>query len=103
MEVMKIVVKTLNYAGYLIGCKVLGDYWYKAFYGLFGFITDETYAEEHPKMYLAKLVGVMVAGILLALAIIWYPLTKLMELINSKIENFFKKEKKDDEDDDWLD
>lgn len=99
---MKIAVKVLNYAGYLMGCSVLGNWFYKFYYGLFGFMTDETYAKDHPKMYIAKVVAVMVVGILLALAIIWYPLTKAFEWINSKIDIFFDK-KEDDEEDDFLD
>ena len=100
---LKIAVKVLNYAGYLYGCNVLGNWFARFYYGLFGFIQDEQYAAEHPKMYTAKVVAVMVIGILLALAIIWYPMTKLMEWINDKIDDFFKKEEDDDEDLDWLD
>ena len=100
---MKILVKTLNYVGYLAGCGVLGNWFYKAYYSLFGFITDETYAEEHPKMYIAKLVACMVSAILIALAIIWYPLTKVWEWINKKIDEHFEKKEVKDDDEDWLD
>ena len=99
---MKIAVKILNYAGYLMGCNVLGTWFYRFFYGMFGFLTDETYAKEHPKMYIAKAVGVMVVAILLALAIIWYPLTKVWQWLNGKIDDFFGK-KEDEEHDDFLD
>ena len=98
---MKIAVQILNYAGYLIGCNVLGNWFYKFYYGLFGFIKDETYAEEHPKMYIAKLIGVMVVGILIGLAVIWYPLTKLWKWLNSKIDEFFDREKEDEEVDEF--
>lgn len=102
---LQIAVKILNYAGYLYGCNVLGSWFTRFYYGLFGFIKDEQYAADHPKMYIAKVVAVMVIGILLALAIIWYPLTKLMEWIDDKIDEFFKKkeEKEEDEDLEWLD
>ena len=96
---MKIAVKVLNYAGYLIGCNVLGNWFSQFYYSLFGFIKDETYAEDHPKMYIAKVVAVMVIGILLGLAVIWYPLTKLMEWIDDKIDKHFDKK----EEDEWLD
>ena len=88
---MKIAVKILNYAGYLYGCNVLGNWFYKFYY-----------AEEHPKMYIAKLVAVLVIGILLGLAIIWYPLTKIWKWINNKIDEHFDR-KKDDEEDDFDD
>lgn len=95
---MKILLKVLNYAGYLIGCSVLGDWFGKVYYKIpwFGFVSDADYAEEHPYMYLIKLAGVIAAGTLLALAIIWYPLTKLMNWINSKIDKHFDKTEEDE-------
>ena len=94
---VKIAVKTLNYVGYLIGCNALGNWFGQLWWSLWAFIKDETYAEEHPKMYIAKLVLLMVIGILIALAIIWYPLTKIMEWIDGKINEHFEK------DEDFLD
>lgn len=97
---LKVVLKSFNYAVYLIGCSVFGDWFAKFYYGLFGFITDADYAEQHPKMYIAKLIGVMVIGIVLATAVVWYPLTCLMEWLNKKIDKHFDDK---DEKDDWLD
>lgn len=97
---MKIALKILNYSGYLIGCNQLGNWFGKLYWSLFPFVKDETYAEEHPKAYVAKVVGLMVLGILIALAIIWYPLTKGMEWINNMIDKHFDKH---EEDDDFLD
>ena len=93
---VKIAVKTLNYVGYLIGCSTLGDWFGRFWWSLWGFIKDEDYRDEHPNMYTAKVLLLMVIGILLALAIIWYPLTKLMEWINNKIDEHFDKKKEDD-------
>ena len=100
-KMMEIAVKILNYAGYLYGCNVLGNWFAKFYWSLFtGLTEDEEYATNHPKMFVAKVVGLMVVGILIALAIIWYPMTKLMKFIDGKIEKYFKE---DEEDEDFLD
>ena len=96
---MKIATKILNYAGYLIGCNVLGTWFAKLYWSLFKFLTDEDYASEHPRMYLLKFGAALAFGTILALVIVWYPLTKAFEWINRKIDSHFDKEKEDEEDD----
>ena len=100
---IKVICKILNYAGYLVGCTVLGDWFGKMYYGLplFRFISDADYAEEHPKMYLLKVAGVIAAGTLLALAIVWFPLTKAMKWIDDLIEKHFEKKEVENEDKEW--
>lgn len=99
---LKFAAKILNYAGYLVGINVLGSWFADFYYGLFGFISDEQYATEHPKMYILKVIAVMLLGSAIAMAIIWWPLTKIMEWIDDKIDKFFDKDKEED-DEDWLD
>ena len=98
---MKILLKAMNWLGYIFGCSVLGNLFAKLYWSLFKFASDVDYAEKHPKMYLLKFFVVLVLWIVLALALIWYPLTKLMGWISRKIDVHFDK-KDDEEDDDFL-
>lgn len=92
---MKTILHILNWAGYYTGIAVGGTIFSKLWWGLWKFASDEDYASNHPKMYLLKFFVVMILGMVLAIAIIWWPLTKLMEFIDSKIEK--------PEEDDFLD
>ena len=77
-----------NWVSYLVANSLLGKLWGTLFGFLFkGFLTDEAYAEQHPKKYLLGAIGIVILCLLSGCLIIWWPLTKLMEFFDLKIEN----------------
>ena len=94
---MKLFLHVLNYVGYYAGLTagvtLLSTIWWK----LWKFASDEDYASNHPKMYLLKFFAVLGLEMVVGIAVIWYPLTKLMEWIDGKIDS----DKEKEEDDEW--
>ena len=91
----KMILKVTNSVAYIgasygIGC-LLG----KIVEKLFGeFLSDEAYAEQHPWKYLLAVLAIFVCEMTIGLAIVWVPLMKLRNFIDSKIDEKFG-------DDDW--
>ena len=93
----KLILHIINWVGYYAGLGVLGHLLSKLYFGLFeGFLSDESYAAEHPYRYLLGFFGILFLGMGLVLGVVWFPLTKLMEFIDSKIEDI-----KDKDDEEW--
>ena len=78
-----------NWVTYLVANSLLGKLWGRLFGYLFrGFLTDEAFAEQHPKKYLLGAIGVAILAIASSMLIIWFPLTQLMNFFDKKIEDF---------------
>ena len=78
----------VNWLGYFIGIDIGSTLFSKIWWKLWKFVSDEDYASNHPKMYLLKFVAVLLLGFGIGMAIVWYPLSKLMEWIDSKIDTY---------------
>ena len=91
---MKLFLHVLNYVGYYAGLTAGATLLSKIWWKLWKFASDEDYASNHPKMYLLKFFTVLALEMVVALAVIWWPLSKLMEWIDSKIDS---SEEKDEE------
>lgn len=83
---MKTILHILNWVGYYTGLWAGATIFSNLWWGLWKFVSDEDYANNHPNMYLLKFFAVLILGMALVLGIVWWPLTKLMELIDSKID-----------------
>lgn len=99
---MKTILHVLNYAGYYTGLLAGGTLFSRLWWGLWKFASDEDYASNHPKMYLLKFFAVFLLGTALVIAIVWWPLTKLMEFIDSKIDKTDKEDFDVDDEFDFL-
>lgn len=89
----KILLHVTNWVGYYIAIGTLGDLWGKLFGYLFeGFLSDESYAAEHPKKYLLGAIGITLLAIVSGLIVIWAPLNYLMKKIDNKIEDHFEED-----------
>lgn len=95
------VLKAANTVGYIGASVVGGKLWGSLWAWIWrDFTSDENYAEEHPKMFLFKVLLILVSGAVLSMAIVSWPLKKLYFWIDSKIEGLNKKETKE-EDKEW--
>lgn len=93
----KLILHVTNWTGYLTLCGVGGKLVSKLFEKLFGgFLKDEDYANNHPWVYLLGVIGILLLAVAFATAIVWYPLTKLMHWIDSKIEKIPDEDEFDD-------
>lgn len=89
----KILLHVTNWVGYYIAIGTLSDLWGKLFGYLFeGFLSDESYAAEHPKKYLLGAIGITLLAIVSGLIVIHAPLSYLMKKIDSKIEDHFEED-----------
>lgn len=89
----KILLHVTNWVGYYIAIGTLSDLWGKLFGYLFeGFLSDESYAAEHPKKYLLGAIGITLLAIVSGLIVICAPLSYLMKKIDSKIEDHFEED-----------
>lgn len=84
----KMILHVTNWVGYYIAIGTLGDLWGKLFGYLFeGFLSDESYAAEHPKKYLLGVIGILLLAILSGYVVIYMPLSYLMKKLDNKIED----------------
>ena len=84
----KIILHVTNWVGYYIAIGTLSDLWGKLFGYLFeGFLSDESYAAEHPKKYLLGVIGILLLAILSGYVVIYMPLSYLMKKLDNKIED----------------
>lgn len=84
----KIILHVTNWVGYYIAIGTLSDLWGKLFGYLFeGFLSDESYAAEHPKKYLLGVIGILLLAILSGYVVIYMPLSYLMKRLDNKIED----------------
>lgn len=85
----RIILHVTNWVGYYIAIGTLSDLWGKIFGYLFeGFLSDESYAAEHPKKYLLGVIGILLLAILSGYVVIYMPLSYLMKKLDNKIEDF---------------
>ena len=85
----KIILHVTNWVGYYIAIGTLSDLWGKLFGYLFeGFLSDESYAAEHPKKYLLGVIGILLLAVSSGLLVIYMPLSYLMKKLDNKIEDF---------------
>ena len=83
----KIILHVTNWVGYYIAIGTLSDLWGKLFGYLFeGFLSDESYAAEHPKKYLLGVIGILLLAIVSGYVVIYMPLSYLMKKLDNKIE-----------------
>ena len=84
----RIALHVTNWVSYLVANALLGKLWGMLFGFLFrGFLTDEGYAADHPRKYLFGVIGIILLAVLSSLLVIWWPLSKLMEFLDKKIED----------------
>lgn len=89
----KMILHVTNWIGYYIAIGTLGDLWGKLFGYLFeGFLSDESYAAEHPKKCLLGVIGITLLTVVSGLIVIWAPLNYLILKIESKIEDHFEED-----------
>ena len=87
----KMILHVTNWVGYYIAIGTLGDLWGKLFGYLFeGFLSDESYAAEHPKKYLLGVIGIILLALLSGLLLIAKPISWIMSKIDNKIEEHFE-------------
>lgn len=92
----KMILKVTNDVAYLSSCYGVGFILGKIVEKIFGrFLTDEAYAEQHPWKYLLGVLAIMLVELSIGLAIIWVPLMKLRNFIDSKIEDRFDEKKEE--------
>lgn len=85
----RIILHVTNWVGYYIAIGTLSDLWGKLFGYLFeGFLSDESYAAEHPRKYLLGVIGILLLAILSGYIVIYMPLSYLMKKLDNKIEDF---------------
>ena len=85
----RIILHVTNWVGYYIAIGTLSDLWGKIFGYLFeGFLSDESYAAEHPRKYLLGVIGILLLAILSGYVVIYMPLSYLMKKLDTKIEDF---------------
>lgn len=92
---MNFLLHVLNYVGYFTGLSVGATIFSNVWWKLWKFVSDEDYANNHPRMYLFKFFAVLALEMIVAMAIIWYPLTKIMQWIDAKIDS------NEDEENEW--
>lgn len=84
---LKMVLHVANWIGFYTSCGIAGKLSGNLFGRLFRrFLTDEAYAAEHPKKYLAGVAGICTVAIATTVALVWVPLKWIMDFIDSKIE-----------------
>lgn len=77
-----------NWVGFVVANAILGKLWGMLFGFLFkGFLTDEAYAEQHPKKYLLGAIGIILLAVLSSFIVIYYPLRALSEFLDKKIDD----------------
>lgn len=87
------ILHVSNLIGYL-GLSAIGG----RLYGMFiawifrGFLHDEAYAEAHPKKFLLGCIGIIGFTAISAAVIVSWPLKKLYQWIDSKIDDLEEKE-----------
>ena len=89
----KMILKVTNYAAYLAGCYGVGFLLGKIVEKLFGsFLSDEAYAEQHPWKFLLAVLGILICEFAIGAAIVLWPLLKIYNYFNDKIEAIDKSE-----------
>ena len=92
----KTTLHICNWTGYLISNALLGRVWGWLLSKVFnGALTDEVYANEHPKLFFLRVFGILLLGVVSAMVVITWPLTILMNLIDEKIDDIEEKEDKE--------
>ena len=78
-----------NWIGFIVANAMLGRLWGMLFGYLFkGFLSDEAYAANHPKKFFLGTVGIMLLASVSSVVVIYYPLKRLCEFFDKKIEDF---------------
>lgn len=93
MNNKKMVLHITNWIGCYTASYLLGELLGKLFGYLFeGFLSDESYAAEHPMKYLLGVIGIILLAFLSGLLLISKPISWVMSKIDNKIEEHFEDE-----------
>ena len=85
----RIALKVTNYVAWFVASSLLGKCWGKLFGWLFiGFLTDEAYAEAHPKKYLLGVIGILLLICVSAYVVISLPINWLWNKTDKMIDDF---------------
>ena len=82
-------LKVTNMVAHMVASGLLGWFWGKLFSYLFrGFLSDDTYASEHPRKYLFGAIGILVLMNLSLVLVISLPLGWLKGKVDDRIDKF---------------